>query len=99
VQRDHAHFVEIPDVRDQDGRSSALLVSGSGGASSALVLPALMPYLAMASASGLRGGHRALLAQGLERGHDDVVAVDLEALNAACCRKALRPKPSVPSTL
>ena len=37
-----------------------------------------MPYLAMASATF--GTNRALVGQRLERGHDDVVAVDLEVL-------------------
>jgi hypothetical protein len=49
-------------------------------------------------ASATLVAHLAFVGQRLERGHHDVVAVDLEVL-AQLARKSERPKPSVPSTL
>jgi hypothetical protein len=77
---DDGDILEVPDVGDLD------LNQGHGvrfpQAYSGLILSASMPYRAIASAT-IGGRQPALVGQGLECGHHDVVAVHLEVLAQA----------------
>jgi hypothetical protein len=75
-QFDHRHFVEVADVGTLTSINAMLLSPCSGVQRVDLV--GLDAVLGIASAT--LAGHRALIAQRLQGGHHDVVAVDLEVL-------------------
>jgi hypothetical protein len=95
-QLDHGDVLEIADVGDLDFHQCHVLVSGASGVQRVDLVG--VDAVLGDGLGHLGGGHAAFVGQRLERGHHDVVAVDLEVLRSLL-RKSLRPKPSVPSTL